>query len=167
MATFPSLVPSTRLYIQGNYPSAIQASSSGVQTGFRQGNRRVNQVLELTFTSLTETEVNQIRTHYDGQNGSFELFLLSTSTWSGYASPPVPIISNFAWIYNTPPSISDSILTNRWDVELELKSVPIDIGDFIFDAGDSSSTARTYILDALDSSASPARSNIIDARNSL
>ena len=45
-------------------------------------------------------------------------------------------------------------------------SVPIDLGDLIFDAGDSSNTARTYIVDALTSSSSPARTNIIDAGSS-
>ena len=166
MATFPSLVPSSRLYVQGNFPSAIQSSSSGVITGFRHGNRRINQTLQLSFNNLTETQVNLIRTHYDGQNGSFEIFLLSSSTWSGYDTPPVALVTDFAWLYNRPPAITDSILTNRWDVELELKSVPIDIGDLIFDAGDSTTTARAYILDALTSSSSPARTNIIDARNS-
>ena len=67
--------------------------------------------------------------------------------------------------YATPPTISDGIVS-KWNVEVELISVPIDTGDVIYDAGDSSATARTYILDALTSSSTPARTNIIDARNS-
>ena len=165
MATFPSLIPTTRLYTQGDFPSAIQASSSGVTTGFRQGNRRINQTLQLTFDNLTETQVNLIRTHYDGQNGSFEFFFLSSNTWSGYTNSPVPLVSDFAWLYSTPPTISDGI-TSKWNIEVELVSVPIDLGDLIFDAGDSSNTARTYIVDALTSSSSPARTNIIDAGSS-
>ena len=42
----------------------------------------------------------------------------------------------------------------------------IDTGDLIFDAGDSTTTARAYLIDALTSSASPTRDNIIDSRNS-
>ncbi len=166
MATFRSLTPTTRLYTQGDFPSALQSSSSGTTTGFRRGNRRINQTLQLTFDNLTETQVNLIRTHYDGQNGSFEIFFLSSSTWSGYTTPPVPLVSDFAWLYATPPTISDGI-TSKWNVEIELVSVPIDIGDLIFDAGDSSTTARAYILDALTSSASPTRDNIIDAGTSV
>ena len=49
MATFPSITPSTRLYTQGNFPSAIQASANGVTTGFRRGNRRINQTLQLSL----------------------------------------------------------------------------------------------------------------------
>ena len=165
MATFPAIIPTTRLYTQGDFPSAIQASSSGAITGFRRGNRRINQTLQLTFDNLTETQVNLIRTHYDGQNGSFEIFYLSSSTWSGYTSPPVALVSDYAWLYATPPTISDGI-TSKWNVEIELVSVPIDSGDLIFDAGDSTTTARAYLIDALTSSASPTRDNIIDSRNS-
>ena len=165
MATFPAIIPTTRLYTRGDFPSAIQASSSGAITGFRRGNRRINQTLQLTFDNLTETQVNLIRTHYDGQNGSFEIFYLSSSTWSGYTSPPVALVSDYAWLYATPPTISDGI-TSKWNVEIELVSVPIDSGDLIFDAGDSTTTARAYLIDALTSSASPTRDNIIDSRNS-
>tara|TARA_R100000773_G_scaffold42474_1_gene39769 strand:- start:473 stop:973 length:501 start_codon:yes stop_codon:yes gene_type:complete len=165
MATFPSIIPTTRLYTQGDFPSAIQSSSSGATTGFRRGNRRINQTLQLTFDNLTETQVNLIRTHYDGQNGSFEIFYLSSSTWSGYTSPPVALVSDFAWLYATPPTISDGIVS-KWNVEIELVSVPIDSGDLVFDAGDSTTTARSYLVDALTSSSSPARTYIIDSRNS-
>lgn len=165
MATFPSIIPTSRLYTQGNFPNVLQASSDGTVTGFRLGNRRIDQTLQLTFDNLTETEVNLIRTHFDGQNGSFEFFYLSASTWNGYASPPVALVTDFAWLYASPPVISDGI-TSKWNVEIELRSVPIDIGDLIYSGGDSSATARSYILDALTSSSSPARSNIIDSGTS-
>jgi len=165
MANFPAIVPSSRLYVQGNFPNVIQSSLSGVTTGYRRGNRRIEQTLQLGFLNLTETQVNQIRTHYDGQNGSFEIFYLSSSVWSDYGTPPVPLVSDFAWLYSSPPIITDAFPT-RWNVSIELRTVPIDIGDLIFDAGDSSTTARSYILDALTSSSTPARTNIIDAKNS-
>ena len=165
MATFPSLTPTTRLYTPGDFPSAIQSSSSGTTTGFRRGNRRINQTLQLTFDNLTETQVNLIRTHYDGQSGSFEIFYLSSSTWNGYTSPPVALVSDFAWLYANAPTISDGIVS-KWNVEIELVSVPIDTGDLVIDGVDSATTARTYLVDALTSSSSPARTYIIDSRNS-
>ena len=166
MATFPSITPTTRLYSPGDFPNAIQSSSSGTTTGFRRGNRRINQTLQLSFNNLTGTQVNLIRTHYDGQNGSFSIFYLSAEVWSGYTTPPVPLVSDFAWLYSNAPTISDGIVS-KWNVEIELISVPVDIGDLTFDAGDSSTTARAYILDALTSSASPTRDNIIDAGTSV
>ena len=165
MATFPTIIPTTRLYTQGDFPSAIQSSSSGATTGFRRGNRRINQTLQLTFDNLSETQVNLIRTHYDGQSGSFEIFYLSSSTWNGYTSPPVALVSDFAWLYANAPTISDGIVS-KWNVEIELVSVPIDTGDLVIDGGDSATTARTYLVDALTSSSSPVRTYIIDSRNS-
>jgi|TARA_Y100000401_G_scaffold111618_1_gene110053 hypothetical protein len=166
MATFPSIVPSSRLYIQGNFPNVLQSSLSGAVTGYRRGNRRVDQTLQLSFLNLTETQVNEIRTHYDGQNGSFDIFYLSSSVWADYATPPVALVSDFAWLYSTPPIITDAF-PGRWNVSIELRTVPINSGDLIFDAGDSSATARAYILDALTSSSSPARTNIIDSGTSV
>ena len=165
MANFPSITPSTRLYTQGNFPSAIQSSSTGVTTGFRQGNRRINQTLQLSFNNLTEAQVTLIRNHFDGQNGSFNIFYLSAEVWAGYTTPPVPLVSDFAWLYANAPTISDGIVS-KWNVEIELVSVPVDIGDLTFDGGDSTATARTYILDALTSSALPARDNIINSGHS-
>ena len=49
MATFPSIIPTTRLYTQGDFPNALQATSNGTTTGFRLGNRRINQTLQLSF----------------------------------------------------------------------------------------------------------------------
>ena len=166
MANFPSITPSTRLYTQGNFPSAIQASSNGVTTGFRRGNRRINQTLQLSFNNLTESQVTQIRNHFDGQNGSFSIFYLSAEVWAGYTTPPVALVSDFAWLYANAPTISDGIVS-KWNVEIELISVPIDSGDLLFDAGDSTTTARAYILDGLTSSASPTRDNIIEAGTSV
>lgn len=165
MANFPSITPSTRLYTQGNFPSAIQSSSTGVTTGFRRGNRRINQTLQLSFNNLTEAQVTLIRNHFDGQNGSFNIFYLSAEVWAGYTTPPVPLVSDFAWLYANAPTISDGIVS-KWNVEIELVSVPVDIGDLTFDGGDSTATARTYILDALTSSALPARDNIINSGHS-
>ena len=165
MATFPSITPSARLYTQGDFPSAIQASSNGVTTGYRRGNRRINQTLQLSFNNLTEAQVTQIRNHYDGQNGSFSIFYLSAEVWAGYTTPPVALVSDFAWLYANAPTISDGIVS-KWNIEIELVSVPIDSGDLLFDAGDSTTTARAYILDGLTSSASPARDNIIDSGHS-
>tara|TARA_Y100001937_G_scaffold109699_1_gene154648 strand:- start:368 stop:868 length:501 start_codon:yes stop_codon:yes gene_type:complete len=165
MATFPSLTPSVRVYNQGDFPSSIQTLSTGIVKGFRLGNRRINQTLQLTFNNLTEAQVTLIRNHYDTQQGSFSIFFLSAECWSGYSTLPVPLVSDFAWLYSQPPTISDGIV-GKFNVEVELVTVPINIGDLIFDALDATTTARSYILDA-GSSATTARDYIIDARTSI
>jgi len=161
MSTFPALVPSTRSYTPGGVPSAMRISLSGVVTGFRRGNRRIAQSLSLTFRLLEESDVTLIRDHYDNRSGSFDIFFLSTEVWNGYTTAPVPLISDYAWRYIGAPTITDASC-GRWDVEVELETVPIDIGDLIFDAGlAAAAPARAYILDAGLASASPARDYVV------
>jgi len=152
MATFPEIFPSARTYTPGDLPSVMQASLSGAVSGFRRGNRRIEQALELSFQHLTEAQVTEIRNHYDGQKGSYEIFYLSESVWIGYGTPPVPLVSDFCWLYAGPPNISDGI-TSRWNVEVSLKTVPVDIGDLIVDGQDASDT-WAYILEAGSASTS-------------
>jgi len=161
MSTFPALVPSTRTYNPGGVPSAMRISLSGVLTGFRRGNRRIAQSLNLTFRLLEESDVTLIRDHYDNRSGSFDIFFLSTEIWSGYTTAPVPLISDYAWRYIGAPTITDASC-GRWDVEVELETIPIDTGDLIFDAGlAAAAPARAYILDAGLASASPARDYVV------
>lgn len=161
MSTFPALVPSTRTFTPGDVPAAIQSSLSGMLTGFRRGNRRIKQTLSLSFQRLAESDVTLIRDHYDNRGGSFNIFFLSTEVWAGYSTPPIPILSDYAWRYISPPTIADASC-DEWDVEIELETVPIDTGDLIFDGELApAAPARAYILDAGGAAASPARDYII------
>ena len=155
--TYPALVPSARTFAPGNIPQAEQATMSGLRSGFRRGNRRTEQTLQLSYTNLTEAQLNLIKAHYIDRQGTFDIFYLSAETWNGYSSPPVGLLSDFAWRYAGPPTISDGIV-GRWAVDVELRSYAIDISDLIFDAEQAAATpARTYILDAGGASVSPAR----------
>ncbi len=146
MATFPSIVPTTRTYSPGDLPSVAQASLAGNVSAFRRGNRRIAQSLQLSYENLTESQVTEFRTHYDTQQGSYQIFYLSSETWAGYTTPPVSLVSDFAWLYSGPPTIADGF-TTRWNVEIELRTVPIDPGDLIFDGQDASDT-WAYTLEA-------------------
>lgn len=159
---FPNLVPSVRTFTPGDIPQTSQASMTGVRTGFRRGNRRTNQTLSLSFTNLTETQLNLIKDHYVDRQGSFDIFYLTSSTWSGYTTPPIALLSDYAWRYAAPPTIADGIV-GRWGVEVELVAYAIDTGDLVFNAGSASATpARTYTLNAGGASATPARDYIIN-----
>ena len=160
--TFPSLVPSVRSFTPGNIPQTNQTSLNGIVTGFRRGNRRTQQTLSLSFTNLNETQVNLVKSHYIDRQGTFDIFQLSSEVWSGYTTPPIPLLSDYAWRYSAAPSISDGVV-GRWGIEVQLVSYAIDTGDLLFDAGTASATpARTYTLNAGSASAAPARAYIIN-----
>ena len=150
MATFPSIVPSGRTYSPGDFPSVMQGALSGSVSAYRRGNRRIVQTLSLSYENLTEAQVTTFRSHYDTQKGSYEIFYLSSEAWAGYTTPPVSLISDVAWLYANPLTIADGF-TSRWNVEVELRSVPIDPGDLILDGQDASDT-WAYILEAGSSS---------------
>jgi hypothetical protein len=161
MSTFPALVPSTRTFTPGDVPNVKQVSLSGMTSGFRRGNRRIAQGLSLSFQRLTQVQLDLITAHYVDQQGSFEIFYLSPEVWSGYTTPPVPLLSDFAWQYAGPPSITDSSC-GRWEVEVELETIPIDTGDLVLDGGLASATpSRDYIVNGGLAAATPEREYVI------
>lgn len=161
--TFPALVPSVRTFTSGNVPESSQVSLSGVNTGFRRGNRRMGQTLTLGYTNLTETQLNLIKDHYIAQEGTFDIFFLSSEVWNGYSTPPIASVDTYAWRYAGPPTISDGIV-GRWAVDVELVTHAIDTGDLVFDGLSASATeTRTYNVDAGTASASPARTHVINS----
>ena len=161
MSTFPSLIPSTRTFTPGDVPNVNFVSLSGMASGFRRGNRRIAQGLSLSFQRLTQAQIDLIIAHYIDRQGSFDIFYLSPEVWSGYTTPPVPLISDFAWQYAGPPSITDSSC-GRWAVGVDLQTIPIDLSDLIFDAEQApASPARAYILEAGGAAVAPARDYII------
>ena len=159
---FPALAPSARTYVPGNVPQVQQVALSGARTAYRQGNRRVEQTLQLAFNNISEADLNLIKAHYVAQNGSYGIFFLSPEVWNGYTTPPVPVVADYAWRYASPPVITDGSC-DLWSVEIELTTYAIDLSDLIFDAASSSSSpTREYIFNASGAGATPARILILN-----
>lgn len=158
---FPALIPSARVYIPGDVPQQQQVALSGVNSGYRQGNRRIGQTLQLAFNNISESDLNLIKAHYTDRQGTFDIFYLSEEVWNGYTTPPVPLLSDYAWRYAGAPVITDGSC-DLWSVEVELTTYAINTGDLVFDAADADPLpARDYILNAGGAAASPARDYLI------
>ncbi len=158
---FPALIPSARVYTPGDLPQQQQVSLSGVNSGYRQGNRRIGQTLQLSFNNISEANLNLIKAHYLDRQGTFDIFYLSAEVWNGYATPPITLLSDYAWRYAGPPVVTDGSC-DLWSVEVELTTYAINTGDLVFDAGAAAGTpARDYILDAGAAAATPARDYLI------
>lgn len=167
MDAFPALAPTARTFTVGDVPRQFKSGLSGLTVGYRQGNRRVNQTLDLTFGYLTETQMNLIKAHYIAAKGSYDIFFLSEEIWGDYETPPIPLLSDYAWRYNGTPSIADAGV-DRFTVQVGLQTIPIDTGDLVIDGGlAGASPARTYILDAGGAAVSPARDYIISPPGAL
>ena len=162
MDNFPALAPTTRTFTVGDVPRHFQSGLNGITVGYRTGNRRVNQTLEVSFDYLTQAQMNLIQTHYINTKGTYDIFFLSAEIWGDYINPPVPLLSDYAWRYSTQPSITD-VGFDRFSVAVGLQSIPIELNELIFDAGLASATPdRTYTLDGESAAATPARDYIIN-----
>lgn len=161
MTTFPALSPTSRTYVPGNVPSAVQTALDGSYVGFKRGARRVNQVLSLTFSHLTQENMALIKDHYIARKGTFEIFFLPSAIWGDYTTSPVGL--NYAWHYSEPPEIQD-VSFDRFTVSVELETISINTSDLVFDGenADPNTPEREYYIDAGSASATPARTYVIN-----
>ena len=162
MTSFPALIPSTRLYVPGNLPQSRMASLSGIDASFRRGNRRIGQALALSFNNITEADLLTLQQHYINQQGTFGRFFLSAEVWAGLAVAPIPLLSDYAWKYSAPLSVSQATC-ELFSVSVELGTEPIDTGDLVINGGLASATpSRDYIVNGGLAAATPAREYIIN-----
>lgn len=124
MAAFPTLNPSSRTYSPGEYPHSPFTGMSGVQNRVRNSNVMVASQLRLAFVGITEAQMLSILAHYQGQLGSFQSFGLPSAIWSGTDDPANYQLSGYGWRYIEPPSVSDAMCADAYDVELALETVP-------------------------------------------
>lgn len=80
--------------------------------------------LRLTFVAISETNMLSILAHYNGQNGGFSSFPLPSSVWSSVSSISDYQLAGYGWIYTQPPTVTDSMCADAYDVELVLETVP-------------------------------------------
>jgi hypothetical protein len=121
MATFPSLTPNSRSLDLGNYPQTVHVATSGINLRFLQGSKRINQILTLGYSQITETDLQLIYTHYETQEGTLVPFDLPAAVWEGYASVPISAV-DYNWRYAGTISV-DTGSPLRYNVTVQLASV--------------------------------------------
>jgi len=124
MATFPTLTPSSRTFTPGLHPHSEIPTLSGLQIRVRTSNVLLEQRLRLTFVGLTESEMLGIRSHYIGQQGRFLSFAIPSSLLSGMTTPANFTPTGYSWIYAGPPQVEDIPCAQRYNVSIELVTIP-------------------------------------------
>ena len=122
MTTFPSIEPLKTTLGYGDYPQNVHEGLSGGDVRFKLANKRINQTLKIDYEHLTETQTQNLITHFNDQNGTIVSFDLSSIIWSAWSTPPVSS-SNYQWRYSKPLDINLSA-PKRYSVSVELVSVP-------------------------------------------
>ena len=121
MATFPSLTPNSRSLDLGDYPQVVHVAVSGINLRFLQGSKRINQILTLGYSNITETDLQLIYTHYETQEGTLVAFDLPAAVWEGYASVPISAV-DYNWRYAGTIAV-DTGAPLRYNVSVQLVSV--------------------------------------------
>ena len=98
MAVFPSIKPNTRSLGLGNTPQLVYAGTSQATIRFLKNTKRVGQTLELSFSNITESQMNAIFDHFNGQEGTLIPFTLPSEIWTGYNSVPISAV-DYEWRY--------------------------------------------------------------------
>ena len=124
MAAFPTLTPSSRTFTPGRHPYSEIPTLNGLQTRVRTSNVIIEQQLRLTFLGLTESEMLSIRTHYIGQQGRFLSFFIPSSLLSGMTAPAYFTPTGYSWIYGSAPQVEDIPCAQRYNVSVELITIP-------------------------------------------
>jgi hypothetical protein len=102
--SFPSIEPTRREYDLGDFPMEEEVPWPGVGVRFRTGFDPLaveGLTLTLTFEDLRETQMQQIRTHYNSRQGGTVPFTLPAVIWRGDSFPPAPLGTR--WRYLAPP----------------------------------------------------------------
>lgn len=124
MATFPTLTPSSRTFTPGRHPHSEIPTLDGLQIRVRTSNVILEQQLRLTFIALTEAQMLSIRSHYIGQQGRFLSFFIPSSLLSGMTTPSYFTPTGYSWIYGSAPQVEDIPGTQRYNVSVELVTIP-------------------------------------------
>jgi hypothetical protein len=124
MATFPTLTPSSRTFTPGRHPHSEIPTLNGLQVRVMTSNVIIEQQLRLTFLGLTEAEMLSIRTHYVGQQGRFLSFFIPSSLLSGMTTPAYFTPTGYTWIYGSAPQVEDIPGIQRYNVSVELVTIP-------------------------------------------
>lgn len=84
MADFPAIEPAGRSYDFGAFPLTEQPSLSAGIVRFRHATTPTDYRLTLEYVYLTDAQASEIRTHFQGQAGTYRSFQLPSIIWKGH-----------------------------------------------------------------------------------
>lgn len=113
---FPSIVPTTRSFTMGDYPSTTYRSLSGTIFKRNFGNKQTGYKLDMTFKNIGDAAqikadsgtAKQILDHYEEVNGTFKGFKVPKEVFQGMDDSLEGLIkapSGISWRYAAPPKV--------------------------------------------------------------
>ena len=103
MATFPALEPTTRSYDLGDFSMSRAAGFGGGEVRFLHGgDDPLGHDASLGYEAISGAELELIREHYRGQDGSHVSFTLPAIIWQGHPVGGI-VPDGGRWRYAAPP----------------------------------------------------------------
>ena len=121
---FPALVPTSRDLDPGSYPVKAFRAQSGVEVRILYGNKRTDQMLDLSYTNVPDAQAQLFVQHFDAVLGTFQTFTLPAATRTGWSADQATIdaVAGAAWRYEEAPKIS-SVRPGLSSVTVRLRAV--------------------------------------------
>jgi hypothetical protein len=121
--TFPSIVPSSRGFKLGSFPTKVYRALSGTTAKRSFGNRPFGYEIQLGFDNIDDAKVSQLLKHYLDTSAGFSRFLLPPSVFAGMDATLqgyVQATATIRWEYAEAPQV-ESVKTNVSNIQLTLR----------------------------------------------
>ena len=119
MADYPSLSPTRISYNLGGLNVTDESTATAGPVRFRHSLRVNNNIMTLTYTNLTETEISLIRNHYSQSGGLHYYFLVPDAViWGSSSGTVVPTTSKYR--YNAIPEEEQKGVYHACTVQLSI-----------------------------------------------
>lgn len=119
MADFPSLSPTRISYDLGGLNVTDESTATAGPVRFRHSLRVNNNIMTLTYTNLTQTEISLIRNHYNKAGGLHYYFLVPDAViWGSSSGTVVPTTSKYR--YNAIPEEEQRGIYHDCSVQLSI-----------------------------------------------
>lgn len=139
MPDFPTLVPNEIRFDHGQHNLTEVATFAG-PIRFRHSARVNRHLLQLTYRGLTQTEIDEIRTHYIDSAGTHRPFAIATSLWGGLTVTD----SQAQYRYNEPPQEEHTGL--HYNVSVSLRVLDGLLSLYILNSGGASQPALSSFV---------------------
>ena len=103
---FPTLAPSARNYVPGDWAQQKYRSMSGAEVRIRYGDKRTDASLSLQYQNIPDADAELFLADYDSKFGTYKSFTLPPEVLAGWSGANyVPNTSAMKFRYGGPPQL--------------------------------------------------------------
>lgn len=125
--TFPSLIPSSRIWTPASYSVVPTAAGTGSEAREQTDTELDGPQLRLRFIGLSEADWLALEAHEEEVGIGWQPFALPASCWEGVSSQADYLPAGYGWVFAEPLDVEDYPCGGH-DVAVTLTAVPLGAG---------------------------------------